>query len=168
MRDFWGDEFSVFFWNRVNEVNINTVLGVISKINPSIIWHQSPDPHHVVIPLSNNYCNEKIKITKWFNEKTDLYAEILKCGIYMAPRVTEGIGMSFLEAMAMGRCVISPNGGTMNEYIVHGETGILYDLNDIRPLSKTMLSKENIRKLQNNAFNFVKNGYNNWIEKNQL
>lgn len=46
---------------------------------------------------------------------------------YFAPRLLEGIGMSFLEAMGRGQIVVAPNLPTMNEYISHGVTGILYD-----------------------------------------
>lgn len=52
---------------------------------------------------------------------------IQKSALYFAPRKYEGIGMSFLEAMASGRCVIAPDYPTMNEYIKNGETGYLYN-----------------------------------------
>ena len=40
----------------------------------------------------------------------------------------EGIGMSFLEAMALGQCVVAPDAPTMNEYISNGTNGLLYPL----------------------------------------
>ena len=43
--------------------------------------------------------------------------------------------MAFLEAMARGQCVVSPDSPTMSEYIDHNISGLLYDLNELRPLS---------------------------------
>jgi glycosyltransferase involved in cell wall biosynthesis len=44
----------------------------------------------------------------------------------MAPRRYEGIGMAFLEAMAMEMCVVAENQSTANEYILSGKNVILY------------------------------------------
>ena len=49
------------------------------------------------------------------------------CNVFIAPRRVEGIGMAFLEAMAMGLAVVAPDGPTMNEYITHLVNGYLYD-----------------------------------------
>lgn len=48
-------------------------------------------------------------------------------GVYIAPRPKEGIGMTFLEQLAMGKCVIVHNDGTMNEYVENGVNGIVRD-----------------------------------------
>ena len=66
----------------------------------------------------------------------DAYLERMSnCGIVIAPRRKEGIGMAFLEAMAMGKCVVAHNDATMNEYIKDGENGILFNIDDPRPIS---------------------------------
>lgn len=62
----------------------------------------------------------------WFPTHTDYLKTIARCGYYLAPRSTEGIGMSFLEAMGLGLCVLSPDRPTMNEYIISGHNGILF------------------------------------------
>jgi hypothetical protein len=36
--------------------------------------------------------------------------------------------------MALGLCVVAPDFPTMNEYVVHGETGLLYDPDRPEPL----------------------------------
>ena len=53
-------------------------------------------------------------------------SRIAACEIVVAPRRKEGIGMAFLEAMAMGKCVVAHNDATMNEYIKDGVNGILF------------------------------------------
>lgn len=54
--------------------------------------------------------------------------------VYLAPRRFEGIGMTFLEAMAMGMCVVAENQPTADEYITSGVNGILYQGDDVQLL----------------------------------
>lgn len=83
---------------------------------------------------------------------------------YIAPRDFEGIGMSFLEAMAMGRCVIAPNNPTMNEYITDGFNGILYELDNPK-----INKKYNIKSIQENTKKYIQQGYLKWSEeKNKI
>lgn len=49
-------------------------------------------------------------------------------GVYIAPRFKEGIGMSFLEALAMGKFVIAHKDATMDEAIEPGVNGLLVDM----------------------------------------
>lgn len=56
-------------------------------------------------------------------------------GVYIAPRPKEGIGMSFLEQLAMGKCVIVHDDATMNEYVRDGVNGIVRNLWDPDPVS---------------------------------
>jgi glycosyltransferase involved in cell wall biosynthesis len=46
----------------------------------------------------------------------------------------EGIGLSFLDAMAQGMVVIAANDATMNEYISHGVNGYLFDIDVPKPI----------------------------------
>jgi hypothetical protein len=45
--------------------------------------------------------------------------------VYLAPRAAEGVGLTFLEALARGCAVLALDAPTMNEYIRHGQTGLL-------------------------------------------
>jgi glycosyltransferase involved in cell wall biosynthesis len=47
--------------------------------------------------------------------------------LVFAPRALEGIGMAFLEPMARGQIVVAPDRPTMNEYLRHRTTGLLFD-----------------------------------------
>lgn len=48
-----------------------------------------------------------------------------QANIFIAPRLYEGVGMTFLEALAQGCAVFGFDAPTMNEYITHGEDGYL-------------------------------------------
>ena len=79
-----------------------------------------------MFPASDGY-ELVVKGVNEFLPYAEYQARLASCGVVIAPRRKEGIGMAFLEAMAMGKCVVAHNDATMNEYIVDGESGILVD-----------------------------------------
>lgn len=120
----------VFFWARRENINwdvVNKLLGE-NKIG-SVIFKNSPDPgNKIILPDARDIAKYNIKvINKWLS-KEEYESLLSSCDIYIAPRMYEGIGMSFLEAMAKRKCVIATNSPTMNEYIKHGYNGLLYDI----------------------------------------
>ena len=87
----------------------------------------------------------------------DKYLEILsRANIFICPRKKEGIGMSFLEAMAMGQLVIAHNDSTMNEYIESAKNGILIDNWDDE------IDLTNFNKMGIEARKTCEQGYKNW------
>ena len=154
-----GDEKSVFFWQRrsnISSEHVEKVIG-IENIN-KLYWHNVPDPNEKIIPPRNEW-GDKTIVSNWFDTKEEANNYLQKASLYFAPREFEGIGMSFLEAMAYGRCVISPDNPTMNEYIVNGENGYLYNLKE-----PEKIQMDNVRQIQENAYNFIKEGYKKWEE----
>jgi glycosyltransferase involved in cell wall biosynthesis len=68
--------------------------------------------------------------------------------------------MSFLEAMAMGKCVVAPNNPTMNEYINDGVTGYLYDPDSPEPIDFSRAFQ-----VAENALVYIEKGYQSWSTK---
>jgi hypothetical protein len=63
------------------------------------------------------------------------YRQLLETvDVYVAPRRREGIGLTFLEALAMGKCVVAYDEATMNEYVTHGTNGLLFTETSSFPL----------------------------------
>ena len=154
----YGDESSLFFWQRRENIH----LGLMRKLFrlsdlKHIHLHKAMDPEQNFKDYS---IEQELSVSTWFDKRSDLYAQMQKSALYMAPRELEGIGMSFLEAMAMGRCVIAPNYPTMNEYIQHGQTGFLYDLKNPQ-----FLHMENVEKIQKNTLLYIQKGYSVWQEQ---
>lgn len=160
-----GAEDAVYLWRRTHDVGLN-IIEEINKNYPlsSVHCHNVPDPclekEKMIIPESLQTITS---ISSWYAQKQDMNNDIERCAIYMAPRLKEGIGMSFLEAMAMGRCVIAHDSPTMNEYIENGKTGILYDIN--KP--KISLTKELVRVIQHQSRKYINEGYLEW-QKNRI
>lgn len=155
----YGSSNSVFFWNRRENLNINLVQKLTAGMDiKSIYIHKALDPNQKFIEPDDTSTVNYI-YSEWFETKEQMYKVMDKSSIYIAPRNLEGIGMSFLDAMARGRCVIAPDFPTMNEYIQDGVTGILYDYDN-----PTSLQKYDINQIQKNTIEYIKNGYNKWQE----
>lgn len=67
-----------------------------------------------------------------------------------------------LEALARGQCVVAPDCGTMNEYIINGKNGLLYDINDPCPLNF-----DNAAAMGSEAYESTAIGYKNWNNSQQ-
>lgn len=153
-----GDEKSVFLWQRREEINPDIVEKTLGIENINYLYHhQVPDPDEELKIPSKNF-EGKVKVSTWFDTKDDMNNYMQECAIYFAPRKLEGIGMSFLEAMALGRCVIAPDFPTMNEYIQNGVNGYLYK----SPKHPKKIEIQNVRKIQENARKYIEDGYKKW------
>lgn len=93
-----------------------------------------------LFPPSDGYVFD-VKRADEFLERDAYLARIAKCGIVIAPRRKEGIGMAFLEAMAMGKCVVANDDATMNEYIKNGENGFLFSRGTLKPFTEDIIAR---------------------------
>ncbi|RDJ25058.1 glycosyltransferase [Bosea caraganae] len=126
-----GQGLHGFFWlRRERELPWRVIRRLIAKTRfDSLHVHLATDPGTppATPPSAEELARHNITTSTWFDDKAELNAIIARANIYFAPRLEEGIGQSFLEAMARGQCVVAPNHGTMNEYILPGVNGLLYD-----------------------------------------
>jgi glycosyltransferase involved in cell wall biosynthesis len=156
---------SAFFWNRVERIGVDTVATLLEGTGVTRLHlHEAPDPGQNVRGQEGAWTGELVT-THWFSDKAQLRAAILESAFYVAPRPTEGIGMSFLEAMALGRCVIAPDMPTMNEYIRHGENGLLYDVDE--PLPLPPMREDEVRAMQEAARRSMAAGRVRWERDRQ-
>jgi len=157
---FPGASDEVFFWQRRTKDNINTLKKVFKNITPKIHIHCAVDPSESFIAASpQDETKYNVTYSKWFDSKDEMADVIKQKGIYIAPRRYEGIGMSFLEAMAMGKAVVANNKPTMNEYIQDGVTGYLCNFSNPKAIDF-----KNIEQVQKNTYEYAKAGYQSWLE----
>jgi FkbM family methyltransferase len=157
-----GENREVFFWQRLSHININIIVKLFKNKKVNIHLHKAVDPgQEFVLPTKEQEKKYSITYSDWFETKLEMLDVIKQKGIYIAPREYEGIGMSFLEAMAMGKAVISVDNPTMNEYIENGVNGYLFDLKNPKEIDLS-----NITQVQKNTYEFMKNGFKEW-EKNK-
>lgn len=150
----------VFFWQRHTKININTIKKILKNSDVKIHLHKTVDPgQNYVAPSVKDEEKFKITYSEWFDTKEKMQEFIKTKGIYIAPRYLEGIGMSFLEAMAQGKVVIAHNAPTMNEYITNGKTGYLCNFKFPMPIRI-----KNLEQIQKNTYEYAKKGYENWLK----
>ena len=150
-----------FFWQRTDGITWNHVRQMIGDSSfRTFHIHAAVDPHRYtfVQPTLEEGKRHSITISNWFEARKDYLSAIHRSNIYFAPRLFEGIGMSFLEAMTMGKCVVAANHPTMNEYIRNGFEGYLYDIKNLQPVD---LSKA--RELGKRAREKCILGYKRWV-----
>jgi len=154
---------SVFLWNRNGSIQINKVLSFIycNQWN-KIIIHEAPDPNMANRQNMNINIGElQIEKTTWFKNQFEYIQKVTSCDVYISPRGYEGIGLSFLEAMRMGLCVVAKNNPTMNEYIENGINGILF--NNYKELED--LKIQNLISIKENAFKKSNDIYKEYRKK---
>jgi len=118
----------------INESLIASLIGGSGE--DSILIHEVNDPSVEPVEIVQfQALGLAVEKTSWFESKETYMEKLEKTRYFMAPREFEGIGFTFLEAMACGACVIAANRPTMNEYIRHGENGILYNPEAPSPIS---------------------------------
>ena len=151
-----------FFWPRVDAVvwpQIRALIGAAEFASFHI--HLSLDPGVVHSPESAPRPDEvagfNIKTSTWFDSADGYRAVLADANVFFASRLSEGIGMSILEAMAMGICVVANNMSTMNEYIVSGVNGILADFSNPSPVDLSRFDA-----LGRRARDSVVAGYERW------
>ncbi len=161
-KESFSKEKVVYFWQRVSSIHLGMIEKLFSKIRVNkFLVHKALDPAQQFV-FPNKDIEKRIEYSNWYSTKEEMLQALQKANIYMAPRLTEGIGMSFLEAMAMGLCVVANNKPTMNEYIKQGKTGILYNQDNIEPLDDF-----DAVQIGRNAQNYIKQGYEIW-EKEKI
>ena len=106
---------------------IRTLIGETRFESLHLHFAADPDTPPVTRPTPEEAASRNISLSDWFENKEDFWRVLERANVFFAPRLVEGIGMSFLEAMARGQCVVAPDRPTMNEYILHGVNGLLYD-----------------------------------------
>jgi len=102
---------------------------------------------------------------KEWGSREDYLRHLGGFNIFFAPRRHEGLGLTFLEAMAMGLCVVAEDLPTANEYLLAHQNGVLYrgDEQTLRPLAP--LCKEQLTSMGKNARQTIQTIHQRWIDK---
>ena len=137
-----GNPYSVFFWQRMELINLRVIEKLFAEVPIEHFHvHKAMDPGWRFEEPGESIA-DKVTYSQWFDSAEDMKKLMEESAYYIAPRLYEGIGMSFLEAMAMGRCVIAPDAPTASEYIQNGVTGILYNPYDVHPIDASQNPKK--------------------------
>jgi glycosyltransferase involved in cell wall biosynthesis len=157
------DDFSAlrgFMWYRRREIPPDLVFGLCGDVEfERFVVHDAPDPEHAMTETVIRPPNvRRLDRTSWSADGTEYDAALRDSNIFFAPRPREGIGMSFLEAMARGHCVVAQDAPTMNEYISHGSNGLLWN-----PERRGPLDFSAARSIGARARESIERGHQRWL-----
>jgi glycosyltransferase involved in cell wall biosynthesis len=102
---------------------------------------------HLVGGFDNNPdCISETEVAEWVNAGlvtwpgalADVRPAIADCSVYVLPSYREGTPRTVLEAMAMGRPVITTDAPGCRETVVDGENGFLVPVCDVKALAEAM------------------------------
>ena len=157
-------EVSVFFWERVSSIDLDLVLTLTGHSLQSLHHHRAPDPsqpRREVLPRQLR--GLRYTSSEWFRDREEYRQKVREKSVYIAPRPFEGIGMSYLEAMAMGKAVVAADSPTMNEYITNGVNGYLFNVSRPRPIDF-----RNLAKVGAAANESVRRGFEEWQRQQEV
>jgi glycosyltransferase involved in cell wall biosynthesis len=168
-------ELRGFFWQRRHDLTWHHVLRLVGNTRFSRLhFHMTQDPSTplaqqearpievggVEPPSPVTQERHHITLSHWFEQQCDYLGVLNGLNVCFAPRPCEGIGFSFLEAMAMGMCVVAPDAPTMNEYITDGVTGLLWNLDQPQSLDFSQAAE-----LGRRARDKVAAGHQKWLSE---
>jgi len=115
--------YTILLWQRDLAIGLEQLVNVVGEKNIGKVILKGDFQNAM-----EEYSFAIEPVTGWL--KSDDYLSLLdEIDFYFAPRFQEGIGFSFLEALARGIPVIGHDDATMNEYLVDGINSLLFDKN---------------------------------------
>jgi hypothetical protein len=152
-------ENRIFFWYR-GDIRFNDIQRIINPDQiKELTYFENPDKDGCVQYISKEDLERfKVKLIAESFLPKDVYKKLVSgSSIFIAPRKKEGIGMSFIEALSMGKCVIGYRDATLDEYITDGIDGILFDEQTKK------VDFGNIEMLRDTAYRRYNRGYEKWL-----
>jgi len=153
-----GEKIVVHISNFRKVKRIEDVLGIFENIRKEvpaklIFVGDGPEKSHIEqLSRQMNLQHDIINLGKITDPK-----EILSVAdLFILPSETESFGLAALEAMAMKVPVISTNSGGLPEVNIHGKTGFLSKVGDVKDMSdnavKLLKDPALLEKFRQNAF----------------
>lgn len=96
------------------------------------------DPNPDAIPPGEVKQWQRDGTLVWHGEVADIRPHIAACHVYVLPSYREGIPRSVLEAMAMGRPIVTTSAPGCRETVIHGHNGLLVPPRSAGPLAGAM------------------------------
>jgi glycosyltransferase involved in cell wall biosynthesis len=99
-------------------------------------------PHDPVLPHAVSAADLQLwktqGVVEFVGGVKDVRPYIEKCSVLVLPSYREGTPRAVLEAMSMGRPIITTNAPGCRETVVHGENGFLVPPQTVEPLAQAM------------------------------
>lgn len=158
----WAQAPSAYFWERMpGELDDRAVREILQGVGVDQL-----EVRRLGDALFSSVDQEKRKWVEgaWLGREEYLRS-LAAFNVFVAPRRHEGIGMAFLEAMAMGMCVVAENHPTANEYIVSGQNGILYGGDRAKLYKPRRVDSVELARMGGEARETIRRIHEEWLAK---
>lgn len=155
---------NIAYWHRLSSYE-RALVKFLTLIPPTEIkkinLKNYPDPGNK--RLSENFKSYfkkaaiELEEHDWSEDNTKWINTIKESNLYVASRQFEGIGLSFIDALAAGVPVMGVNSATLNEYVIDNHNGFLITDN-----SKEIVNLEKLKKIENSTKKIAKQYSNTW------
>lgn len=179
----WNKPRTLLYWNRtgmIGEAFLNKLCRALDV--EILLFRQRIDPR---VPSSSSYVLPEnlgrtlVKEIPVAPDGVDAHRHYLQyldqANIFVAPRLSEGVGLSFIEALARGCAVFAHDAPTMNEYISHKKNGYLLQRyrKSLLNIARDQISKKTYRVAKNLGhtsffFDYPITEWQNWTEIKRL
>jgi len=136
----WNNDRVLMYWNRTGMIGPRFVkkLCAALKIDKMLFRAQIDRriPEQAAYRLPARLGRTIVEELPGLMLRAEYLRVLEQANVFIAPRLYEGVGMTFLEALAQGCAVFGFDAPTMNEYITHGEDGYL-----LQPFLPSMKNK---------------------------
>jgi glycosyltransferase involved in cell wall biosynthesis len=96
------------------------------------------DPNPAAISKEQTYAWHQAGVLEYLGEAKDVRPHLASCNVYVLPSYREGTPRTVLEAMAMGRPIITTDAPGCRETVTHGDNGFLVPVKDVGALAEAM------------------------------
>ncbi len=125
----WSKGRVALYWNRKGIIGPDFVARFCETLNIDILLFRptvdSASFNAAEYTLPSLLGSTKVEVLPPTMEREEFWKQTARANILIAPRLYEGAGMFFLEALARGCGVFAHDAPTMSEYITHGVDGYL-------------------------------------------
>ncbi len=123
---------TLLYWNRTGLLTSEFLKRLCDELKiDRLLFRASLDPsvpEKFAYQLPESFGKTTIEQIPFEEQTRENYLQKLsEANIFIAPRQYEGVGMTFLEALASGCAVFAYDAPTMNEYITSQVDGFLFD-----------------------------------------
>lgn len=113
---------------------------IIKQQYPNIEFHlvgwMDENPNAITQAQLDDWVNQGI--VRFWGKLDDVRPAIAACSVYVLPSYREGTPRTVLEAMAMGRAIITTNAPGCKETVVEGVNGFLVPVKAVKQLADAM------------------------------
>jgi hypothetical protein len=159
------DKLRGFLWLRRPEDRLDPELvdGLIGDQLDSLHIHNAPDSGKPAVLRQAYPSLARLTFTesRWNADGSRYRSALARSNVFIAPRMSEGIGMTMLEAFSKGMLVFANDDSVHDEYVANWVTGILFNRDAI---GRAHLSAVAARNIARQGWVTARNGYQRWIE----